>query len=151
MSRAAIYSALTSNSDLIAIGFDNAHILANYSQDQRPDISLTTDTPMFIIIRYGTPQLGIRYQGPRFIGTWNFDIWVHMAKEFSSDFTRIDDVIEICDVALTSIVDVDGADGYTATLITSAGRSGDFEDKVFETFCKSASYSMVSHKTEAGE
>lgn len=151
MSRAVIYSTLTGSSQLQALGFDNEHILTNYSESQRPNISINGDQPMFMEIRWQPEKREISYEGPRFIGTRNFDIWVHLAQEISSDFTRIDDVILILDVLLAGIINVDGEDGYTAAMVGLGDRSSDLMDPVYQTFCRSASYNLVSHLTLTGE
>jgi hypothetical protein len=146
LSRAAVYSALTSSQQLQALGFDNAHILANYDGEQRPNITLNSTSPYFLVIRWGVQDIihGL-WHGP-----WHFDIWIHMAQEYSSDFNHIDAIIEIIDAIFVAILDTPGADGRSVTIIEQEGRSRDLQDDSYMTFCRQISYRMISRVTATG-
>lgn len=147
MSRAVVYSSIINNSDLQGMGFDNAHVLANYDGEQRPGIAFSGTQFMFMVIRWGPQAFDPRL----FRGPWEFDVWVHMAQEFSSDYNRIDAVIEILDGIFTNIIDTPGDDGRSVTCIDLAGRSRDFSDPIYQTYCKNASYRMISRMTATGK
>lgn len=147
MSRAVVESSIINDSRMQALGFTQDYVLVNYDGEQRPTITLDTNMFMFLVIRFGPQDIDPRM----FRGPWHFDIWVHMAQEFSSDFNRIDSVIEILDDVLTSIVDTPGADGRSVTCIDLEGRSRDLSDPVYQTFCRNTSYKMISRMTATGK
>lgn len=147
MSRAVVYNALTTDSRMTALGFDADHVLANYDGEQRPQISINQAMPLFIVIRWGVQDFQLAFKrGPR-----HFDVWVHMAKEVSTDFSIIDNVIETLDDVLTNILDTAGADGVSVTTIEQEGRSRDYEDDSYQTICRQASYRMISRTTATGK
>lgn len=146
MSRAVVYNALVNSSALQTLGFDGDHILANYDGEQRPNVSFNAATPYFMVLRWGGQRFDPRmYRGPRF-----FDIWIHLAREISTDYDRIDSVIEILDPLLTGIVDTPGADGMSVTTIEVVSRSMDIQDPIYNTICRSASYKMIARNTTTG-
>lgn len=137
MSRAVVMDAIIGDSELAGLGFDDDSVLANYDGRQRP-----TDK-MFIVLRWEQHDWNVQLQrGPR-----NLAIWVHMYREFSTDFTRIDDVIERLDVVLSNIIDTPGRDGRTVSQIIPVGRSRDLKDDGYQTFCRSTSYQVLSRQT----
>jgi hypothetical protein len=137
MSRAAVYDAILVDSRLQALGFDASSVLVSYDGKQRPN------DKMFMVLRWEAHNIDIRLgRGPR-----DLVIWVHMYREFSTDFVRIDDVIEILDDILVNLVQVDGADGRTLTTVESSGRSRDLKDDSYQTICRSASYRVLSRVT----
>jgi len=137
VSRAAVMDAILAEPRLQALGFDNTSVLANYDGNQRP-----TDK-MFMVLRWEAHDIDVRLQrGPHHLA-----IWVHMYREFSTDFNHILDVIEVLDDVLTNITDTAGADGHTVTTIEAEGRSRDLKDDGYQTFCGSTSYRVISHIT----
>lgn len=138
MSRAAIQDALLADARLVAIGLDADSVLVNYDGEQRPNDII------FLVIRYDTPD----YVPAVDREIQNITIWVHMWRKYSTDFVKIDKVIEIIDDVLCNMVHVAGADGYTLTLADKAGRSRDLRDDVYETICRSTSYRILSRQTE---
>jgi hypothetical protein len=138
MSRAAIQDTLIADQRLIDLGLDIDSILVNYDGDQRPnDI-------VFLVIRYEAPDYVPIVD--RFIG--NITVWVHMWRKYSTDFVKIDKILDIIDDILVNMVHVTGLDGYTLTLAEKSGRSRDLRDDVYDTICKSASYRILSRQTE---
>lgn len=142
MSRAAVIDAIVNDATLAGVGFDDTSVVPNYDAEQRP-----TDE-MFIVLRWGTDDIALAgddstvKMGPR-----NVDIWVHMYRELSSDFNRIDSVIDRLDQVLSNIIDLPGSDGRTVSQIISKGRSRDLKDDGYQTFCRSASYQVFSRVT----
>lgn len=138
MSRAAIHAALLADSRLIAIGIDPSSVLVNYDGDQRPN------DVIFLVLRYENEDFIPAVQ--RTIR--HLTIWVHMYKKYSSDFVKIDKILDIIDSVLGNMVHVPGLDGYTLTLAEPEGRSRDLRDDVYETICRSTSYRILSRQTE---
>lgn len=137
MSRAAILDAILADSRLQALGFTTDNVCVAYDKDQRP-----SDT-MFMVLRFGIHNLDARiHRGPR-----DLVIWVHMWREFSTDYSHIDGVIEVLDDVLLNIIDTAGGDGQAVTCIEQGGRSGDFKDDTYQTLCRSTSYSVLSRVT----
>lgn len=137
MSRAVILSSIVADPVLRTIGFDDDNVLANYDGDQRPS------DKMFMVLRWGAKELDPRIlRGPK-----RLTIWVHMYREFSTDYVRIDEVIDRLEELLTGIIDVPGADGYTLTLVDQDGSSEDLKDDGYQTICRSVSFKVLSRKT----
>lgn len=142
MARATVLDAIRNDSVLQDMGFDADNIKVNYDGDQRPS------DQMFMVLRWETTDVELRgddstmTRGPR-----HLVIWVHMYKEFSTDFSHIDDTLTRLDTLLTNIIDKPGADGRTVTCIDTEGWSRDLRDTTYETFCRSASYKVLDHAT----
>lgn len=144
MSRSAVFSAITSNASLNAVGIDEDSVFHNYSLEQRP-----VPTGPFMILRWESQDapafrdddLGDVKSPVRLI------IWTHFPLEETNDFSRIDEVMDLCDSSLRSVKDVAGVDGYTVTCIRATGRSGDFKDDGFQTITKNSGYEVLSRRT----
>jgi hypothetical protein len=138
MSRAAIQDALLADQRLIDIGLDINSVLVNYDGEQRPnDI-------VFLVLRYENED----YIPDVNRSIKHLTVWVHMYKKYSSDFVKIDKILDILDDILGNMVHVPGLDGYTLTLAEPEGRSRDLRDDVYETICRNASYRILSRQTE---
>lgn len=138
MSRAAIHDALCTDPRMTALGFDADNVLANYDGEQRPNDAL------FIVLRYENEDYDPRVQR----AIKHLTVWVHMYRKFSSDFVKIDHVLNVVDSVLGDMVHVPGADGYTLTLTEPEGRSRDLRDDVYETICRTTAYRILSRQTE---
>jgi hypothetical protein len=145
MARAAVLDAITGDSVLQGMGFHgdpNRNVLVAYDGDQRPS------DDMFMVLRWETADINLRgddstvTKGPRHLA-----IWVHMYQEWSTDFVRIDNVIDRLDEVLTSIIDTAGADGRTVALIEPEGQSRDLKDTTYNTFCRSTAYRVIDRPT----
>jgi hypothetical protein len=141
MSRAAIYDAILADPSLTALGFDKDSVLVNYNGDQRP-----TDT-MFMILTWNAETEGLRGDDIFNIPIKNLTVWVHMYREFSTDFVRIDDVFNILDGILGQMIEVDGADGVTLSQAIPGLRSRDLRDDAYQTLCRSSSYRILDRVT----
>lgn len=143
MSRDAIYQALLAEQRLIDLGFDVTSILPNYDGDQRP-----TDT-MFMVLSWGDETLGLRGNDTEITRTFRpLTIFVHMYRDWSTDFVRIDKVISIIRDILDHMIHRSGGDGYTLTLADFASASRDLRDDTYQTLCRSVSYRILSRETE---
>lgn len=142
MSRAVVLDAIIGDPVLSAIGFDEDSVVPNYDAEQRPN------DEMFIVLRWGTDEVMLSAEGSQVkLGPRNVDAWVHMYREMSSDFNKIDAVIDRLDVVLSNIIDVPGSDGRTVSQIIAKGRSRDLKDDGYVTYCRSASYQVFSRVT----
>lgn len=144
MSRAVVYDSILEDGHLGMddITFDADNVKVNYDGDQRPS------DEMFIVLRWETQDIDLRGDDSSIRkGGRHLAIWVHMYKEFSTDFTRIDNVIDALDKLLVDIIDRPGADGRTLVMVEPEGHSRDLRDVTYETFCRSASYKVLSRKT----
>jgi hypothetical protein len=141
MSRAAIYDTILADQRLIDLGFDKSSVLVNYDGDQRP-----TDT-MFMVLTWQNESEGLRGDDVFFVPIKNLTIWVHMYKQFSTDFVRIDSVFDILDSILGAMIEVDGADGVTLSQAIPGTRSRDLRDDAYQTLCRSSSYRILDRVT----
>lgn len=142
MSRGAIDTAIIADSELSALGFDENSVLANYDGDERPN------DEMFMVIHWGDEVPILRSGDGETRNIRPLTIWVHIYREFSTDYSRIDAVLNMLDRLIMSLVHVDGGDGYTMTLAEKNGRSRDLRDRTYETICRSISYKILSRETE---
>src|SRR5437868_14821646 len=107
MSRAALYDAILADARLQALGFDATNVKVNYDAPQRPSDEL------FIVITFGQDDVVLRGDDSTFVRTAKpVTIWVHMYREFSTDFVRIDRIIDILNDVVANCIQIDGADGY---------------------------------------
>jgi hypothetical protein len=141
MSRAAVYDAILVDPSLQSLGFDSSSVKVNYSGDQRP-----TDT-MFMVLSWGNEAEGLRGDDVFYRPVKLLTIWVHMYKQFSTDFVRIDSVFDILDIVIGCMIDVDGTDGYTLSQAIPGTRSRDLRDDAYQTLCRSSSYRILDRVT----
>jgi hypothetical protein len=141
MSRAAIYDAIVNEPLLTDLGFDKSSVLVNYDGDQRPN-----DT-MFMVLTWNQDSEGLRGDDICFIPVKSLTIWVHVYKQFSTDFLRIDNVLNILDAVLGSMIDVGGTDGVTLSQAIPGIRSRDLKDDAYQTICRSSSYKILDRVT----
>lgn len=141
MSRAAIHDALLADARLAAIGLDRSSIIVNYDADQRPNDEI------FIVLGWQSPQVELRGDDIFERESQSLTIWVHIYSEFSTDYNRIRDIIDIIDEILGNMIHVDGADGDTVTMVVFEGNSRDMRDDVYQTICRSRSYKVLSRRT----
>lgn len=141
MSRAAIYDALLDDQRLIDLGIDASSLLVNYDGDQRPNDTL------FIVITWNPEDNAFSGDDVVQRRFKNATIWFHIYREESTDFKRIDDVMDIVDDIYSNMIHVAGVDGQTVTLIETAGRSRDMRDDIYQTICRSGTYRILSRET----
>src|SRR4051812_47503671 len=141
MSRAAIRDALINDVRLQALGLDKDSILVNYDGEQRPNDSL------FIVIGWMPDTNAVTGDDVFRRDYKNFTVWVHIYQKESTDFDRIDSILNILDDIYLNMIHVEGADGYTVTLVEGGTRSRDMKDDAYQTICRSASYRILSRET----
>lgn len=142
MARDVVLQSILNETIFTDAGFDETNVLPAYDGDQRPS------DKMFMVLRWETEDDGLRGDDGTVVkGARHLAIWVHMYKEFSTDFVRIDNVLKALDNVLTNIIDKAGADGRTVVMIEPEGKSRDLRDVTYETFCRSASYKVLSRVT----
>lgn len=149
MSRDAVYRAIVDDEELNELGINVSTVFPNYASDDRP-----SDSGLFLILRWESqPYLGASTLGGFGSGTGmgrgarDLTIWAHLPKEESSDFTRLDAVLDRLDELFREMEHVAGADGYTLTCIRPTGRSSDFRDNGFDTITRNAGYKVLARRT----
>ena len=140
MSRAAIYDSLINDPDLINAGLNENLICVNYNNDERPSVSQP-----FAILRWG--PMGAPLFGQNVRAAESLTIWVHFARELSSDYGRLISLLDVFDSTLSGLGDVAGDDGYTLSFVRVGDRSGDLVDDGFNTITKYANYQVFSRKS----
>lgn len=149
MSRDVIWNVITTDTELNALGIDSSAVFPNYANDKRP-----RDDGPFIILRWENQSyLGASTLGGFGSGTGmgrgprDLTVWAHLPREISSDFTRLDEILDRLDDILSPLEHVDGDDGYTLTCVRATGRGGDSTDDGYSTITRNAGYKVLSRRT----
>lgn len=136
MSRAAFFDALISDPILNGYGFNSDTVFHNWSSEERP-----TDTTAFAILRWGDEGAPI-WGGEPERGPRQLTLWVHFPRELTTDFDRVNRVLDRIDVVARELRDVAGEDDYTLSFVKVGGRSGDLLDDGFNTITRNGSYEI---------
>jgi hypothetical protein len=139
MARAAVLALLRGDATLATLGGAGFVVEAQYSADQRPN-----DRGAFIVIAWRHTDFDDSIQGN---AEQHFDLYVHIPKLVSTDFGRIDAIIDRVDVIFSAVGDGDpvvGGDGRQLDYIGFEGRSMDLADDGYETIFRQASYLALS-------
>lgn len=139
MSRAAVLSALRSDSDLIEI-IAPSNIITNYSSEGRPS---NLDPGPFLILRWEEVTSNLAGSSLTRVLT----VWAHYPAEKSTDYARLDEILKIVRSALTSMEHVAGQDDYTVTCIEYQGESSDMKDDAFNTISRNSTFKVLSRAT----
>lgn len=136
MSRAAVLDALRADSALTSI-VPAGNIITNYTGEGRP-------SPLapggMIVLRWGSiVRAFARIAGPR-----DLTVWAHWPEELSTDFGRVDSILENAKRVLCDIEDSVGGDGYTITSVDYAGESDDMKDHGFQTIMRNMTFRVLS-------
>jgi hypothetical protein len=129
MSRAAVYSLLSSSSELAALGFTGGSIYRSVSAEspeQRP----------FMVLRWGNETPAFGTTGTEFLTVWVYDE--------PGDYGRIDSALLAIRNVLTSAVQVAGTDNKILTQADWSGNSEDLYDDMFACITKNSLYTVVS-------
>lgn len=76
---------------------------------------------------------------------------VHIPREFSTSYTKIDKILDKVDDAITPLEHVPDGEGKTITCVRKAGRGRDLIDEGYNTITVSATYGVLTHDTVASE
>lgn len=139
MARAAILELLRADETLAQLGGDGFVVEAQFSYDQRPN-----DRGAFIVIcwRHTDYEDDIQSNAEQ-----HFDLYVHIPSTVSTDFGRIEKILDRVDVLFAAVEDgqpVVGGDGRQLDYVGFEGRSMDLTDDGYQTICRYASYLALS-------
>lgn len=139
MARAAVLDLLRGDSALATLGAPGFVVEAQFSYDQRPN-----DRGAFIVIVWRHTDFDEDIQSN---GEQHFDVYVHIPVSVSTDFGRINAILNRVDAIFRAVPDNDpvvGGDGEQLDFVGFAGRSMDMTDEGYETICRYASYMALS-------
>lgn len=135
MARATIFTALKTQPTLQAM---NVKVLPNYSSDTPPSSKYP-----FLVLRWEETAFrpGVR-RGPTIL-----TVWAHQPRSHSTDYRILDAILAVVENTLTHLVQEEGNDGQTVTVVISTGRGGDLIDPGFDTICKNTAFEVLHHAT----
>lgn len=145
MARDAVLTLLRQDSQLAALGGPGFVIVPNNEAEQRPN-----DRGGFIAIVWGETDFAeeVQHNGPD-----HFDLYVHWPVALSTDYVRINNLIDRCDEILRAVEETNGgvvgADDRCLTYVGFEGRGPDVTDAAYKTICRRASYMALSHRVIA--
>lgn len=139
MSRAAVLSALRSDSDLTnLVAAEN--ILTNYSSEGRPS---NLNPGAFIILRWEEANQNLKNSSV----SRTLTLWAHYPAERSTDYSRLDAIMLRAKEILVDMEQVLGEDGYTVTCIEYNGESADLKDDAFNTISRNSTFKVLCRAT----
>lgn len=131
MSRAALYTLLSGDSQLASIGLKQTwayQAVDTPKEDEKP----------FIVIHWDEaspgPAKGAR--GGGYVTLWVYDT--------PADYVRITNMIERCKTILSDITGVTGSDGWVLTRAMYSGESGDLYDDVYGCILRTVTFEVGS-------
>jgi hypothetical protein len=138
----AIFDTLAADAELSALGITGDRIFEAHSIDERPVHSgpfmvLKWEESTLYTQTYTGMQNGIP-RAPRVL-----TIWVHIPWDETRQFDLIDTILNRVDLILDAMEHVEGADGYTVTLASKSGRSGNLSDEGFKTITRNAVFGVL--------
>lgn len=140
MSRAAVLELLRGDTELATLGGTGFVVEAGFSYDQRPN-----DLGAFIVIMWRHTDFEDDIQAN---AEQHFDLYVHIPVKVSTDYGRIDAVLDRVDAMFTGVAAADppvvGGDGRQLDFVGFEGRSMDMTDEGYQTICRYASYMALS-------
>lgn len=144
MARAAVLSLLRGDTELATLGGTGFVVQAGFSYDQRPN-----DAGAFIVIMWRHTDFddGVQSNAER-----HFDLYVHIPVKVSTDFGRIDNILDQVDKIFAAVQDgppVVGGDGVQLDYVGFEGRGMDMTDDGYQTICRQASYMALSCTVDA--
>jgi hypothetical protein len=144
VARAAVLDLLRGDTELATLGGTGFVVDAQFSYDQRPN-----DQGAFIVICWRHTDFDEDVQEN---AEQHFDLYVHIPMVVSTDFGRIDAILDRIDELFKAVEDGDpvvGGDGYQLVFVGFEGRSMDMTDDGYETICRQASYMALGSKATA--
>ena len=70
-------------------------------------------------------------------------VWAHEARESSTDYGKLNEILDRVEEILLNNIHVSGADGVLTT-VTYNGRSGELNDEGYKTITRNAAFSVGS-------
>lgn len=131
--RAAVYTLLSTDGQLQALGVPYGNIWPAQSLDTAPR------NGRFLILRWEELTLAPGRGSKSEVLT----VWAHCPREMSTDFVPLVEILNRVTELLTSAVHMPGADG-TLTCVDYNGMSPDLNDEGYKTITKNAAYTVVA-------
>lgn len=148
MSRAAVLDLLRNDTELAELGtpagWPALVIVPNFEADQLPSKGA------FIVVcwRHTDFEEAVQENAER-----HMEIYFHVPIALSTDFGRIDNMIDRVDAIFAAVEDspagVVGGDGYRLNYVGFEGRGPDVTDPGYKTICRQAAYMALSCKVNA--
>lgn len=133
MSRAAIYQAISNDTELNEMGIDEDHVFPNYSLDGSPS------RESFVILRWEEQRLNASVRrGPQ-----RLTVWAHSPVERSTDFSDLDRILARIKEVLEPMEQVEGEDGFVVTSVRFTGFGGDLKDPGYNTITKNSAFEVL--------
>lgn len=127
MSRAAVYTLLSTDATLLSYGVS---VYGFQAVD-------TPATKPFVVLRWDSMQPGsVLTRGAVGLTCWVYDT--------PADYMRIDDIILRIKTILTDAVHVSGSDGFILTQARWTSDSQDLYDDVYECILRTTSFDVVA-------
>lgn len=144
MPRDAVWTLLNGDSQLATLGGEGFVAIPQYAEDQRPEAAAFIE----ICWRHVDFNEDMQENTER-----HFDIYVNIPKKTSTDFVRIDKMLDRCDEIFAGVAEatdpVIGDDGWQLNFVVQEGRGLDIVDDEYRTICKQASYMALACKANA--
>lgn len=133
MSRAAVYSAISNDSDLATLGFIGSEVYGSTDMEN-------TKSDKFIVLRWGaeTPAFGT-------IGTEDLTVWVYDRLSSYDDINKAIRIIR--DKILLPMVHKAGTDGFCVSQVSYSGTSEDLYDDMFKRITRNIVFTVNTHPT----
>lgn len=136
MKPSILYEALAGDSELENLGITDDRIQESQSIDSRPFdigyfITISSEEPLF-------SPVTVLERGPR-----TFVIAVHTSKEYTRDYTTIDDILFRIREIFSGLEDVTGQDGCRVSQVRCRGLSGNLADDGWKTITRNATYGVL--------
>ncbi len=140
MARAAVLELLRADTELATLGGTGFVVQPGFSYDQHPN-----QRGAFIVIMWRHTDFDEDIQSN---AEQHFDLYVHIPVKVSTDYGRIDSIIDRVDEIFRTATDGPvppvGGDGKQLDYIGFEGRSMDITDDKYKTICRYASYMALS-------
>lgn len=129
-----MYEALCTDPGLEALGITEDEVFANYAMDHSP-----SRDKRFLILRWEESRFTpVMRKGPQ-----RLTVWAHSPVQLSTDFIKLDKILDQVKTVLTAMEHVEGADGYVVTNIVFSGSGGDLRDPGYETITKNSGFEVL--------
>lgn len=133
MSSGKIYQSLTDDAELQTLCGGTDFVFPDYTMESAPR------DQAFVVLRWGGQDItrGIR-RGPV-----DLTVWANQAREDSTDFTLLNQILKRVQTVLEAIDDAPGADGIRVLDVSFQGNGGNLYDPGFQTIAKNSLYRVL--------